>query len=210
MKKVIAVLFAACLCSAAASAQKVNTFLSFYGGFASAQAKDAKLSAGIGLDCQFNLTSRLHFNLKPTINSRGYNGTLLVSTVKVTYIDLPVNIEADLDGNKVHLYAGAGPYIGFAITGKYKNNLTVSGNTDWIKMKFGETINDNRSPLDYGVNLNIGALIPGYNRDLKAGIQTMFSLKNVVPKDAQSQPNTAAIKLRNISAYIAFGLTKRK
>lgn len=207
MKKITAVLFTVFIVFNSASAQKVSTFLTLHGGFASAQAKDAKLSSGIGLDFQLKLTERIHFHLKPTLNSRGYNGTALVSTVKATYADLPITIEADLDGNKAHLYVGGGPYIGFAVAGKYKSNLTT-GNTEWTKMKFGETANDNRSPMDFGLNLNVGAAIKGYNRDFKAGIQTMFGLKNVVPKDVQT--NNSAIKLRNITAYLAFGLTKRK
>lgn len=207
MKRIVIVLLTAITLCNTAGAQKLSTFLTIHGGFASAQGKDARLSSGIGLDFQLKLTERLHFNIKPTLNSRGYNGTALVSTVKATYIDLPINLEADMDGNKAHIYVGGGPYIGFAIGGKYKSNLTT-GNTEWTTMKFGETANDNRSPMDMGLNLNVGALFPGYSRDFKAGIQTMVGLRNVVPKDVQA--NNSEIKLRNITAYLAFGLTKRK
>jgi Outer membrane protein beta-barrel domain len=207
MKRIVIVLLTAITLFNTAGAQKLSTFLTIHGGFASAQGKDAKLSSGIGLDFQLKLTQKLHFNIKPTLNSRGYNGTALVSTVKATYIDLPINLEADMDGNKAHIYVGGGPYVGFAIGGKYKSNLTT-GNTEWTTMKFGETVNDNRSPMDVGLNLNVGALFPGYSRDFKAGIQTMIGLRNVVPKDAQA--NNSEIKLRNITAYLALGLTKRK
>jgi Outer membrane protein beta-barrel domain len=209
MKKITCSCVACFLLVNAVSAQKISTFLTLYGGFAAAQAKDAKLSSGIGLDFQFKLTEKLHFNLKPTFNARGYNGTALVSTVKATYVDLPLNIEADLDANKARLFIGGGPYIGFAIGGKYKSNLTT-GNTAWTTMKFGESVTDNRSPVDAGFNLNVGALIEGYSRDFKAGIQTMVGVRDVTPKDAQDLPNASPIRLRNISAYLAFGLTKRK
>ena len=209
MKQITSVLFTVVILFNSVNAQKVSTFLTVHGGFASAQAKDAKLSSGIGFDFQLKLTERLHFGVKPTLNSRGYNGTALVSTVKATYVDLPISLEADLDGNKAHLYLGGGPYIGFAVAGKYKSNLTA-GNTEWTTMKFGETAADNRSPMDIGINLNVGALMEGYSRDFKAGIQTMLGLRDVTPKDAQSLAGASPIRLRNITAYLAFGLTKRK
>lgn len=193
-----------------ATAQKISTYLTFHGGFASAKGYEAKLSSGIGLDIEAHLARQAHIDLRPTINFRGYNGSNLVSAVKVTYLDLPVNIEFDLDQNKHHLFAGGGPYIGFAIAGKYKNNLTSSLNTDWQKIKFGESVTDNRSPVDYGFNLNIGGYLKGYNHNFKFGVQSQIGLKNVVPKDAQNLPNAFDLNLRNFTAYLAFGLTKNR
>lgn len=210
MKSTLTVLLGILFFIGSASAQKMSAYLSFHGGFATAKGYDAKLSSGLGLDMEMHLAGRVHLDVKPTINFRGYNGSNLVTTVKATYLDLPVNLEISLDQNKNHLFIGGGPYIGFALAGKYKSNLSTSMNTDWQKMKFGESLTDNRSPIDYGLNFTAGGFVAGYNHNIKVGVQSQIGLKNVVPKDAQNSTNTFNINLRNITAYIAFGLTKNK
>lgn len=205
---VIFIILSGIMCSNV-TAQKMNTYLTLHGGFASAKGYEAKLSSGLGLDVEIRIKNRAHLNLRPTVNFRGYNGSSLVSTIKVTYIDLPVNIEVDLDDNPNHVFIGAGPYIGFAIGGKYKNNLTTSGNTSWQKINFGEGLTDNRSPVDYGFNLNAGALLRGHKRNFKVGVQSQIGLKNVVPEERQNTTNTFEINLRNFTAYIAVGLSTK-
>lgn len=210
MKSILTSLLGLVFSISTVTAQKISTYLTLHGGFGTAKGYDAKLSSGIGLDMELHLGSRAQLNVKPTINFRGYNGSMLVSTVKATYLDLPVNLEINLDQNKNHLFIGGGPYIGFALAGKYKSNLSTSLNTDWQKMKFGESLTDNRSPIDYGVNFTAGGFLSGFNHNIKVGVQSQLGLKNVVPKDAQNSTNTFNINLRNITAYIALGLTKNK
>lgn len=183
--------------------QESRTFLTFNGGLSGSRAKDSKLSSGVGLDFDLALSERVHFNVMPTLNIRGYTGLV---TVKPTYIDFPVCFQFSLDENEKHMFLGLGGYYGYALSGKFKNTLTVTGNTDWQKMSFGESETDNRSKSDYGVLINIGAYYPGYNGAIKAGIQFMKGLKNVVPEARQGEDINNDIKLRSIKAYIEFSV----
>ena len=76
-------------------------------------------------------------------------------------------------------------------------------------MAFGETATDNRSNIDYGALLNLGAYIPMYRNTLKFGFQTMIGLRNVVPRDRQIDPSVDKINLLNFSAYLAIGLWEK-
>lgn len=187
--------------------QKALALLTFHGGFGDATGQEAKLSSGIGADFDFELSDRVRFNLMPTLNARGYTGLVVVKT---TYIDVPVSFEFSLDDSPRHMFIGVGGYMGYALKGKYKNILSTTGNTDWQQISFGEETTDNRSNTDYGVLLSIGAFIPQYRGTIKAGIQIMHGLKNVVPKDRQDEPTSNDIKLRNITAYVAFSLFNKK
>lgn len=207
MKRILSLLITIIGFCYTAKSQKLTTLLTAHGGFASAPAKDAKLSYGFAVDLDIAISKQVHFNLMPAINTRGYTGLV---TVRPTYIDLPVNFEFSLGKSNKHIFIGAGGYIGFAIAGKYKNTLTVTGNTDWQKISFGESKTDNRSPMDYGALFNVGAFLPGYKGTVKAGIQTMLGLKNVVPKDRQDEPNTSKISLRNITAFVAISIFNKK
>jgi Outer membrane protein beta-barrel domain len=207
MKKILSFLLVISVFSYTAKSQKLTTFLTVHGGFASAPAKDAKLSYGFAADLDFAISKQVHFNFMPALNFRGYTGLV---TVKTTYIDLPVNIEFSIGESSKHVFVGVGGYVGFAIAGQFKNTLTTSGNTDWQKMSFGEKAADNRSPIDYGALINVGAYLPTNKGAVKAGVQTMLGLKNVVPKDRQNEPNTSKISLRNITAFVAFSIFNKK
>ncbi|MDX1938034.1 MAG: outer membrane beta-barrel protein [Flavihumibacter sp.] len=206
MKKFVITLFFIIGAATSLLAQKPQVYITLSGGFGSAKGKDAKLSSGIGTEFLLPFSEKVGLNVKPTINFRGYNGTALISTVKATYFDVPVMFEFAADDNKNHLFFGLGGYVGFALGGKYKNNNGTGGG--WQKLKFGEAVTDNRSPLDYGIALSVGGYWETYHRSVKFGLQPMLGLKNVVPKASQNLPNATDIKLRNISLYLAIGLSK--
>lgn len=203
MKKTIILLFVFVSIQIMAYSQESRTFLTLYGGFGDAQAKDAKLSSGLGLDFDLALSEKVHFNLKPTLNIRGYTGLI---TTKPTFFDIPVTFEFSLDENSKHMFLGLGGYYGMALTGKFKNTLSVTGNTDWQKMSFGETELDMQSKSDYGAVINIGGYFPGYNGAIKAGIQWMKGFKNVAPEEKQDDEIYNHLKLSNITVYMAFSL----
>jgi Outer membrane protein beta-barrel domain len=206
MKKILFIVLAAAGIAGQAAAQKPQVYATVYGGFASAKGKDAKLSSGIGMELLLPFSEKVGLNVKPTLNFRGYNGTLLITTIKTTYVDVPVLLEFALDENKNHMIFGIGGYVGFAMSGKFENNNGTGGG--WQSMKFGEAVTDNRSPLDYGIALSMGGYWETYHRSVKVGLQPMLGLKNVVPKASQNTANVDDIKLRNISLYVAIGLSK--
>lgn len=203
MKKIVSILFVITALNLNALSQNFMTLITMNGGFSGSQGKDSKLSSGLGLDFDLALSERVHFNVMPTLNFRGYTGMV---TVKPTYIDFPVCFQFSLDENEKHMFLGLGGYYGYALSGKYKNTLTVTGNTDWQKMTFGESAEDYQSKTDYGALLNIGGFFPTYKGAIKAGIQFMAGLKNVVPEARQEDEINNNIKLRSIKAYIEFSV----
>lgn len=203
MKKIVVVILVMTALNLNVLSQDFKTFVTMNGGFSGSRAKDSKLSSGVGLDFDLALGDRVHFDVMPTVNFRGYTGLV---TVKPTYLDVPVCFEFSLDENEKHMFLGLGGYYGYTLSGKYKNTLTVTGNTDWQKMSFGESAEDNRSKTDYGALINIGAYFPTYSGAVKAGIQFMKGLKNVVPEARQGEDINNDIKLRSIKAYIEFSV----
>lgn len=178
--------------------------LSVNGGFAKAQGYSSNFSKGIGVNLEQRLGEKVRFVVIPTLNSRGYNGNLGVSTVKVNYVDIPVQLQFDLAESSRPVYLGLGGYYGFALSGKYKSNLTASGDLEWHEMTFGEDAASNRSKTDYGLIIDIGGRFPTYSHYVKVGIQTMFGLKNVAPKELQEGPSEAHIRLMNYSFYVTY------
>jgi hypothetical protein len=67
------------------------------------------------------------------------------------YLELPVNVVFNYKG----FYVGAGPYLGYAISGKYKSKRTLTGTSDTNDerdLKIGNKSDDDVKPFDYGVN----------------------------------------------------------
>jgi len=203
MKKIISLLFVISALNLNVYSQDFLTFITMNGGFSGSRGKDSMLSSGVGLNFDLALSERVHFNVMPTLNFRGYTGLV---TTKPTYIDFPVCFQFSLDENEKHMFLGLGGYYGYALSGKYKNTLSVTGNTDWQKMSFGESAEDNRSKTDYGALLNIGGFFPTYSGAIKAGVQFMTGFKNVVPEARQGEDINNNIKLRSIKAYLEFSI----
>jgi hypothetical protein len=205
-------------CNALAQ-KKLTTYLA--GNFGLATAKvlphgstqiSSKLSGGFGVHITDQLTKRFFIVAQPAISSRGYVSSNSANKYDIssTYIDIPAGIEyhfplfRDLrdeeDGNL--FFIGAGVYGGVAISGKYKDQYLTPSVSQ--KIKFGESTGDNRSLTDFGLNLVAGLT---YDK-IRFGIQYQKGLKNVVPKDRQT--NGAAIYLRNFSMFVAYKLTGLK
>ncbi len=200
MKKIVGVILISIVTYSSTSAQKITTYVAGHLGIATAKSTSTsgnlRFSSGIGAELSLALAKKVNIVARPTINFRGYNNSSF--NLKATYFDIPLNIEINyFNVEDLSVYFGFGVYGGLALTGKYKN----SGASDWIKLKFGETTADNRSTTDFGLNFTSGL----YFNKVKMGIQYQSGLKNVVPKDRQT--NGAEIKLRNFSAYLAVKLS---
>ena len=189
------------------SAQKRILYAALHGGFAGAQAYDAKLSSGLGIELELPLGEQAYFVTRPTLNFRGFSGSANgLLAVKSTYVDFPVTLEF-IAGNPtgMNLYAGAGVYYGIALAGKIKSNPTFLEEI-WTPMKFGEAQTDDRSRTDFGINLNGGVRFGEGKRVVKLGIQTQWGLKNVAPKARQDDAYYNTQRLRNITAYLSIAI----
>lgn len=178
--------------------------LSINGGFGKAQGYASTFSKGIGINLEQRLGEKVRFVVIPELNSRGYSGNLGVSTIKANYLDIPVQFQFDLAESSSPVYLGLGGYYGLALSGKYKSNLTGSAESDWQKMTFGEGADNNRSKTDYGLIIDVGGRFPTYSHYFKVGIQTMYGLKNVVPREIQDESSDSHKRLMNFSLYVTY------
>lgn len=221
MKKIIftSVLFAF-LCIAAHAQQKVTVYVAGNFGVAAAKLQpsgsttiNSKISGGFGLHLTARVTSRFFLVGQPGVNFRGYVSSNAVNKYDVgaTYIDVPLALEYHYSLGKDFMdekgaypfFIGAGAYGGYAVAGKYTDKYT---NDPSVKMKFGESVTDNRSATDYGLNFVAGLTVNNwgfgnFKTKLRFGLQKQVGLKNVVPKDRQAGGNE--IKLRNLSVFVA-------
>ena len=83
-----------------------------------------------------------------------------VSTFTSNYIEVPLSLKLGLgntSGDGIGFYVLGGPYVGIALNGKYKNELTVLGITS-SSTKTVDYSNDTNQEkrIDWGVNLGAG------------------------------------------------------
>ena len=79
-------------------------------------------------------------------------------SVNLNYIQVPINAQYKLDLGGANLLLQAGPYLGYAISGKIKWKSTFDGQTeeDDEKIEFGSSEDDDAKPLDFGIGLGAG------------------------------------------------------
>ena len=98
------------------------------------------------------------------------------STLNVNYLQIPVNAQYKLDLGGMKLLLQAGPYFGFAVSGKNKNKFTFDGETENedYKIDFG-TGPEEMNPLDFGLGLGAGMQFG----NIQAGLGFNFGLANL-------------------------------
>ena len=84
----------------------------------------------------------------------------LISTFTSNYIEVPVSLKLALgntSGEGVGFYVLGGPYVGIALNGKYKNELTLLGATSTSERTVDYSNDANQEKrIDWGFNLGAG------------------------------------------------------
>ena len=113
----------------------------------------AGVFADIDLPGQFSFQPALNFVQKGyTAKSPGIGGR---NKLTLNYLELPLNFLFKPAMQKIQFFAGAGPSIAYAISGKEKE--TDNGNTQTYKYKFGNNPDeDDLKALDFGANFLTG------------------------------------------------------
>ncbi len=141
-------------------------------GNANAQLKDYKknyqgFQAGFsyqaGISSSFSLVPELYFAMKGGTLKTDNPLTLSKSTLRLYTIDMPVLARVHFD----KLYINAGPYIGYALSGRFKKDGHDSTAASSTKISFGNS-SDNFRRWDFG--WQAGA---GYNFNVKKSILTL-------------------------------------
>jgi hypothetical protein len=156
----------------------------------------AGLVADFGLSDNFSIQPGLFFVMKGVRNEievsseTGGVTTRFESQNKLNlnYIEVPLNIQYKTREDGTGFFVGAGPYFGYAISGKTNSQSTFeqTGGGSSFKLEtdedrelsFGDNADDDYKNLDVGVGLNIGYMLPmgafvrGYGQ---------YSFSNIIP-----------------------------
>ena len=112
-------------------------------------------------------------SIQPALNYTGKGGNIddgdgNVVDIKTYYLQVPVNLVYHIPAAFGKVYFGAGPYVGYGLSGKAKS--TVGGSSDSEDITFGSGPDDIKR-TDFGLNGIAGfefkgGLILGVNYDL--------------------------------------------
>ncbi|WP_353136039.1 porin family protein [Pseudopedobacter sp.] len=145
-------------------------------------------------------------SLQPGISLQGKGGknswTVLgvetVSKVNTMSIDIPVNIVGYIPAGPGSFFIGAGPYVGFNVSGKAKT--TIGGGTESEEdLNFGNNSDDDLKPIDFGLNGLVGyQFSSGFNIGAGYGL----GLSNLYP--GSEADDNSKINNRVLSFSIGF------
>ncbi|MGK6351088.1 porin family protein [Parapedobacter sp. DT-150] len=122
-----------------------------------------------------------NFSIQPglTLSGKGYKlseeeaGYAYHETWNVMYLEIPVNAVGRFDVGPGEVFVGAGPYYGFAVSGKSKWEEEYEGESDSGEedIEFGSDDEADWKQGDFGLNLLAGyALTNGLNVHLGYGL----------------------------------------
>ena len=166
---------------------------------------DTKSNTGFFVTGYLDAPVSPYFSIQPglSLQNKGAkwvetsNGELKESVMS---LDIPVNLVAKLPtGGSGNFFVGAGPYVGFGLSGKRKGEQTTQSDII-IKvdrdMEFGRGSGKDLKTTDFGVNFLAGyQLTNGFQINAGYGL----GLTNLAP-------NSGSIKNRVWSVGIGFGL----
>lgn len=177
MKKVLLSLGAALLMAAGAQAQtgyglKAGVTLPSYSYGTSDNLSDTKSATNFYITGYLNANVSPNFAIQPGISLQGKGATLVDykfagTTYEVNqntmWIEVPVNFVGKLPVGAAELQLGAGPYVGFGVSGKNKFDR-ISGDGDFAsttlnEFKFGK--DETLKGVDFGANITAGVKLPG-------------------------------------------------
>lgn len=114
----------------------------------------ANIPAGGG----FYLQPGLFFSQKGFKTSSEFLGVKATGTTNLNYLELPVNVLYRFDlGNAGGIFASAGMYAAYAVSGKTKSEVLGIETSD--KIDFGSGISETK-PFDWGANFGLGYETP--------------------------------------------------
>ncbi|MBN2614181.1 MAG: PorT family protein [Bacteroidales bacterium] len=142
----------------------------------------------VGLISEFKFGDR--FLLQPgllyAVKGTKYTFVGAETTVKPSYLEVPVNLVYQIDMKPTKLLLFAGPYFAYGIGGKYNFN---GDNTS--KIKYGTGSGNDLKPFDYGLNFGAGLDLSRF--ELKA--QYGLGLANLSPVSSNTIKMSRVIRI---------------
>lgn len=154
--------------------------------------------AGAVID--FGLTDNLGVQTGVSFMGKGYKvneellGSDFIIESNVYYLQIP----AHLMFKTSNFFVGAGPFIGMGIAGKYR--AEYAGVEDSEDLEFGNTEDDDISPVDFGVGVQLGVMLG----QIRIGAGYDLGLANTIPKDIRSDDEYIRNNVINVFAAYMF------
>jgi opacity protein-like surface antigen len=130
------------------------------------------VTAEIPFEEMFSFETGLLFTQKGYKYESSFMGTTYEGTLNLNYIEIPLNGKVSYDMGSAKIYGLIGPYVGFGLSGKYKNDDEDS-KVDWGS----DEDEDDFKRLDFGLNVGAGVEIDA----LTVGISYGLGLANISP-----------------------------
>lgn len=129
----------------------------------------------LGVTAEFPVSEFFSFEPGLLYSTKGYIYKDLdyKATNSVNYLEIPMNAIYKINLGGAKLLVSAGPYVGYALSGKHKG--TEKGYDFDNSIKIGNSDTDDMKALDYGLNIGAGVEI----KQMTIGVQYGFGLANI-------------------------------
>lgn len=135
-------------------------------------------------------------------NTYDFLGTTTETTYRINYLELPVLAKLKFGGATGGLYVAAGPFLGFALSGKSKVVTDVGGSQVVSEKKYTFDDQDNARRLNYGVVGAAGVRLGNVTFDVRYN----YGINNLLDKDADNNnDNKPVLQTRGIALTLGFG-----
>jgi hypothetical protein len=169
-------------------------------------SKDFKLKMGFnaGGIVEYSFTEKFVLESGLSFSMKGYkfDKDSLKYTFNLNYIEMPINAAYKISLGKFKIAIKAGPYFGYALSGKVKSDdkIFMSPDGDFkneLKINIGnDKDKDDIKPLEIGFNLGAGFEFNG----MLFGAQYGLCLSNISPDTG----NGSKIKNKVIGIYVGY------
>jgi len=120
------------------------------------------LGFNAGVNFEMGFGSLISVEAAAIANSKGFkleeDGDFI--KLNMLFIDVPVLLKVGPSFGPAKVFAAAGPYVGFGLTGK--GIVEIDGERETEDISWGNDIEDDTKRLDYGAKFGVGAEISGF------------------------------------------------
>ena len=160
---------------------------------------DMLIGLNLGVSASFEISSGLMFETGLGLSQKGFKISEggYTGTYRVNYLDIPLTIKKSFAGDKI--FVQAGPYLGFAISGKSKSKF--DGETTDEPIDLGSDEDDTQKRLDFGLTFGAGAMV---TEKIQVGLSYGLGLANVSPYTENGYKETNQV----IGITVGYSLAK--
>ena len=136
----------------------------------------AKIGFNLGVTAEYSISEKFAIEPGLLFSTKGYKleNSGITGSVNLNYLEVPINAIYKIEFSNAKILIIAGPYLGYAVSGKMKASEPVLGvNEDSKEQKV--VIGTDIKPLDFGLNIGAGVEI----KDITVSLQYGYGLANL-------------------------------